>query len=157
MTHWHSVFFLPRKIYHLQLKHPWAGRVYHFWFMWLARKWTRFKVANLQFHFVFCWACLIKSELANQALYCGLRLRRERVGFVGMIKLGKNAEVSTPLCKTHCWHYLALLPEGQASAHVSNLGSFGGSLAGWWKNLYIPPRWILPSSPCPLETSSSIQ
>lgn len=73
MTHWHSAFLLPCEIYHRQLEHLWAGRViYQPWFMWLEREWTHWEAAKLQFHSAFCWACLIKSEPANQALSCAL-------------------------------------------------------------------------------------
>lgn len=108
MTHWHSAFFLTWKIYHMQLEHLRAGRVHRSWFMRLERKRTRFKVAKLRFHFVFCWACLIKSELANQALYCGLHLRGERELFLwGWSSSGKMPRLAHP-CVKHIagitWH-----------------------------------------------------
>lgn len=148
MTHWHSAFFLPCKIYPMQLEHLWAERVYHFWFM---------SVLKGNGHVLKLRSCnsILSSAgrvWSNQSLQTKLStavyIWEGRELFLWeWSSSGKMPRLAHPCVKHiagitwHCCLQVKLLLMSAILAVLEEAWQDDG------KKLYMPPRWILPSLP----------
>lgn len=132
MTHWHSAFFLPWKFIPCNSSTSEQEKSSTADFCGSKGNGHVLKLQSCDF-ILPCAGRVWSDQSLQTKLSTAVYIWERRELFLWeWCSSGKMPRLAHP-CVKHCRHYLAPLPAGQASALVSSLGSFRGSLAGWWK------------------------